>query len=298
MKNKILNFAILSLILLFSNCNKQENKNAIFEEKSYTQANYEEEKQAKQDYVEQQRDNQLKDQDPSQSNTGLTDDEIKKIGKKIIKNASLSIEAKDYNKTLERIKNITKKYDCSISEETQNTYSTSISGTLTIRVKSAQFDSLMAELLTGDEKIVSKNIYINDVTEQYVDLYSRLKNKKIAEQQYQEIMKKAYSVNDILNVQEYLRRIREEIEATQGRMKFIDNQVDYSTINISLTYNGPDVNNNTFWDMLLKGLEGGWTGIKYFVIAIFYVWPLWILLGIIIFAARRISKKKQNKKQQ
>lgn len=297
MKTKIINIAIISLILFFANCNKTQSKDAIFQEKSYTEANYEEEKQAKQDYDEQQKTNELKDKEPT-TTTGLTDDEIKKIGKKIIKNASLSIEAKEYDKTLQRIKNITKKFDCYISNETQNTYSSSISGTITIRVKSAQFDSLMTEILTGDEKIVSKNIYINDVTEEYVDLYSRLKNKKIAEQQYQEIMKKAYSVNDILNVQEYLRRIREEIEATQGRMKLIDNQVDYSTISISITYNGPNVDNNTFWDMLLKGLEGGWTGIKYFVIAIFYVWPLWILLGIIIFAARRISKKKQNQKQQ
>jgi len=222
----------------------------------------------------------------------------KKIGKKIIKNANLTIEAKDYDKSLQRIKEVTKKFDCYISNETQNTYITSITGTITLRVKSSQFDSLLNQILKGDEKIVSKNIYINDITEEYVDLYARLKNKKIAEQQYQEIMKKAYTVNDILNVQEYLRRIREEIEATQGKMKFIDNQAEYSTISITLTYNGPDIYKKTFWDTILKALKGGWTGIKYFVIAIFYIWPLWILLGIIIFAAKRISKKKQNQKQQ
>ena len=88
MKTKIINIAIFSLLLFFANCNKTENKDAIFNEKSYTEANYDEEKQAKQDYVERKKTNQLKDQDPTTS-TGLTDDEIKKIGKKIIKNASL-----------------------------------------------------------------------------------------------------------------------------------------------------------------------------------------------------------------
>lgn len=229
----------------------------------------------------------------------VTEDELDVIGKKIIKNADISLEVKDYVKDISNIKSTLEHFDCYITNESESNSGNYISNTLTIRVKSSQFDSLMNEILSGDGKITSKNIYVNDVTEQYVDIFQRLKNKKSIEKQYLELLKKAYTVNDVLNVTEYLRRIQEEIESSEGRLKYMDDQSNFSTITLNISYTGETIAyKETFLDKLEEGLAVGWQGVVYFIIAIFYLWPLWIVLGIIIFVVRRqIKKKKKSDKK-
>ena len=147
--------------------------------------------------------------------------------------------------------------------------------------------------------VKSKSIYVDDVTETYVDFYQRLKNKKNVEKQYNELLKKAGTISEILNVQEHLRRLREEIEATEGRLKYIDDQSKFSTITLTISYIGETIAyKETFWDRIFEGLQAGWEGVVYVIIAIFYLWPLWILIGIIIFVVRFKLKKQAQKKSQ
>ncbi|MBN2891011.1 MAG: DUF4349 domain-containing protein [Bacteroidales bacterium] len=227
----------------------------------------------------------------------ITADEIKKIGKKIIKNADVSLEVEDYNKDMTKLRNTFKEYDCYITNENESNYENYISNIIVIRVKSSQFDSLMNSILNGNGKVTSKSIYVDDVTEQYVDVYQRLKNKKSIEQQYLELLKKAYTVNDVLNVTQYLRMIQEEIESSEGRLRYMDDQSDYSTITLRITYSGETIAyKETFWDKAVEGMETGWQGVVTFIVALFYLWPIWILLGIIIFVVRRSVKKYNSNK--
>ncbi len=229
----------------------------------------------------------------------LTPEEIEKIGKKIIKNADISIELKNYEEGINRIKNTIIKFEGEINNETESNYDNYISNVLVIKVEASKFDSLINEIMKGEGKIVSKNIWVNDVTEEYIDVYQRLKNKKAIEQQYLALLKKAYTVNEILNVTQYLRQIQEEIEASIGRLKYMDDQSQYSTITLRISYTGETIAyKETFWDKVKVGLEAGWQGVVYFVIAIFYIWPIWIIVGIIIFVVRRQMKKKEAEKKQ
>ena len=77
-------------------------------------------------------------------------------------------------------------------------------------------------------------IYVKDVTEEYTDVVIRLKNKKEAEKRFLEILKQTKTIKEILDVEEHLREIREEIESKEGRLKFLNDQVSYSTINLSI----------------------------------------------------------------
>jgi hypothetical protein len=152
---------------------------------------------------------------------------------------------------------------------------------------------LLNEILDGDLTVISKNIYVNDVTSTYVDLYQRLKNKKLVEQQYNELLKKAYTIDDILMVTQYVRQIREEIESTEGQMLLINDQAKYSTIVLTVTKNHPETIAKTkFGNLLWEGMQYGWKGVQYLVIAIFTIWPVWIIVGIIIFVVRKQMKKK------
>lgn len=312
MKTLNLSFFIMALVVMFG-CSKSDNgetsmyvedyanspdATGYYEEGSMDQKMYTDGEVAYNEFDELEDYEDYDDQpDDITTTEPITEEELEKIGKKIIKNADVSIVLEDYKRDMKKIKDTLQHFDCYISSETESNYDNYISNSITIRVKSEQFDSLMSAILSGNGKVTSKNIYVNDVTEQYIDVYQRLKNKKSIEKQYLELLKKAYTVNDVLNVTQYLRVIQEEIEASEGRLKYMDDQSAYSTIVLSVSYSGETIAyRETFWDRIKEGMEVGWDGVVTFVVGIFYVWPLWILLGIVIFVIRRSVKKYNSKK--
>jgi hypothetical protein len=219
------------------------------------------------------------------------------IEEKIIKTATISCELKDYEENKVLIDSVVSKFAGIISQENEYRNEWNISNTIKIRVPNENFDNLVKEVLLLATKVDSKIITIEDVTEQYVDVYTRLQTKKEVEQQYLEILKKAYTINDILNVNNYLRIIREEIEAQEGKLKFIDDQVSMSTINLSIyeNFTQNEVKKNTFWKKIGDALIKGWNGVLIFVIGLFRIWPVLLILGIVIFLIVRKMRKTKIK---
>ncbi len=287
-----------SLVLLFIFACNQADKNFSDNTETIGKYEYAKEEEINYDMLDDDIPQDVRTTDETEpvggTSSTLTDDEIKKIGKKIIKNADISIEVEDYKDFIKRTKDSLNNFDCYISSEEESKTSYAIYNTLVIRVKSSQFDSLLAAILSGDDlNITSKSIYVNDITEQYVDIYQRLKARKLARDQYTEIMKKARTVNEILNVMSYINNIQEQIDAAEGRIKYLDDQVNYSTITITITQNiDENVIKDNFWKKIINALKAGWQGLLYIILAIFYLWPVWILTGIIIFVVRRRKKNK------
>lgn len=108
-------------------------------------------------------------------------------------------------------------------------------GSLTIRIPSTAFESTLVEAKKLATSVKSENTHGQDVTEEYTDLQAQLRNAQAQEVEYLAILKKAQSVQDILNVQQYLGNIRSTIESLQGRIKYFSNLTSYSTISITLS---------------------------------------------------------------
>ncbi|MFH0891113.1 MAG: DUF4349 domain-containing protein, partial [Candidatus Liptonbacteria bacterium] len=98
-----------------------------------------------------------------------------------------------------------------------------------------KFDETLAEIKKLGIKVESENVNAQDVTEHYVDLEAQLKNYRLEEQQYQEILKKAQKVEEMLNVHSQLARVRGDIERIEGQLKYLSSQVDMSSITVNLT---------------------------------------------------------------
>lgn len=224
------------------------------------------------------------------SNSTLNQD----VEKKIIKTADISIEVKDFIKARIALSNLLKKHHAYYSDERQNNYDYETSSTITIRLKSESFDSLLNEISSLAYKTNTKEIHVTDVTEEFIDVMARLKNKKQVEQQYLELLKRAYTIDEILKVNEHLRVLREEIESKEGRLKYLENQVSYSTINLYI-YQKREQAYTGFFEKLIEGLEGGWKGILTFIIGLTYIWPLILLIaGSVWIILKRTKKKKKN----
>ncbi|WP_427338942.1 DUF4349 domain-containing protein [Caloranaerobacter sp. DY30410] len=106
-------------------------------------------------------------------------------------------------------------------------------GYLRVRVPSDKFEDTI-KYIDSLGIIKRKNLTGRDITEQYYDIENRVKNLKIQEERLREILRKAEKVEEILMIEDELRRIRTEIDQNTSVLKKWDNLVDLATINISL----------------------------------------------------------------
>lgn len=102
--------------------------------------------------------------------------------------------------------------------------------TVTIRVPSEKFDEALKTLKDSALKVTSERTSGQDVTEEYTDLQSRLRNLEATEAQLLKIMERAGEIKDVLSVQQELTRVREQVEKTKGRIKFLEESAAMSRI--------------------------------------------------------------------
>ena len=107
---------------------------------------------------------------------------------------------------------------------------------ITIRVDSTQLEMVMERIraLTpnAEEDVLSENISGQDVTKEYVDLESQLRNLKQTEAQLQKIMDQATQTEDVLAVYRELTSIREQIEVKTGQMKYYEESAALSLVSV------------------------------------------------------------------
>ncbi|MEP6647961.1 MAG: DUF4349 domain-containing protein [Saprospiraceae bacterium] len=223
-------------------------------------------------------------------------DEVTVRDPKIIRSGSINISVHDALKIRNEVEAIIKTFKGYIGNEQldNNDYQTNYH--LQIRVPVDQLDALVASLEALDGTVINKSINANDVTEEYIDLESRLTNKKAYLDQYRQLLKNAHSIEDILKVQEQIRVLQEEIESAEGRLKYLTNQTDLSTLDVTLTqqkdfvYKG-DMKVN-FFQRLKESVAAGWYGLVQFTIGIVKLWPFALIIVLIWWLLKRARRKK------
>lgn len=235
------------------------------------------------------------------SNKALQDNDapVKEMYKdiKIIKSATAKYKVDDVKLATTKIKKIAMQYQAYISDlRFQNTLY-QIENRFTVKVPQEHFDAMMDSIAGVVSFIEYENITTKDVTEEYIDLQSRLKTKLEVKARYEEVLRRnAKTVEDILLTEDKLRIIQEEIESAQGRLKYLTSKVAYSTIQIDLYetveyVDEPTSYKKTFGDKSKNGFSFGWNMVESLVLFLIHVWPL--LLGgilLVVFLRKRIKK--------
>lgn len=216
---------------------------------------------------------------------------VKQPTKKLIKTADLILEVEQYDKAVQKARELVAAQQGAITKETEAKSTYRWENRLEIRVQPEQFDALVEGLLPLALNTDHKTISTMDVTRQYVDLETRLSTKRAVVQRYREILQAATSVEDILAVEESMRIVIEEIESVEGQLRYLSNQVDQSTINLTIyeRLDQPQVKRKSFLGRLVISLFDGWHFFVESLLGIIAVWPLWIVVGgaILVFAKRK-----------
>jgi predicted nucleic acid-binding Zn-ribbon protein len=80
--------------------------------------------------------------------------------------------------------------------------------------------------------VLNRNVVAEDVTEQYMDAEVRLKNARAVRDRLQQLLEKATKVEDSLAIEKELTRIGNEIETLEGKLKYLRDRAQYSTITV------------------------------------------------------------------
>jgi hypothetical protein len=115
--------------------------------------------------------------------------------------------------------------------------SDSRSGTLVIRVPSDRFEELVNEVKDLGQ-IRSESISGQDVTQEFVDLESRLRNLRAQETVLLRLFDKARTVAATIRVQSELGRVQLESEQIRGRLRYLEDQTSLATLSITVTEKG------------------------------------------------------------
>jgi hypothetical protein len=219
--------------------------------------------------------------------------------KKIIKNATLSIEAKSHKSFNDFVHEQVKRMGGYVAEEEQNKSDYKIENIVTIKVPVDQFDNLVKSITsTKDENVVSQKVTSQDVTGEVIDTRSRTEAKRQIRLRYLDLLKQAKNMEDILKVQSEINNIQEEIEAGAGRVSYLTHAAVYSTIQLTfyeiLNVSAAQGDNPGFGRRVLNALRNGMDWVGEMLVVVLTLWPLWLLLGGVWWLFRRWKAKPKS----
>lgn len=156
----------------------------------------------------------------------------------VVQTANLDLVVPDTEKALEETQAMARELGGYVVSVEAYQYQEGRKATVTFRVPSDKLDIALERLRAMATTVRRKSVSGQDVTDQYVDLRSRLRHLEAKEKQLLEFLDRAEDTEAVLAVYEQLSRTQAEIEQVKGRMQYLENRAALATITVSLT---PDV---------------------------------------------------------
>ena len=152
----------------------------------------------------------------------------------LIKDAVLAIEVDDARAGSDALVAIVKGAGGYVGQLLEQVNSLGIrSVSMEVRVPAGRFEDSMRQF-DPLGKVIQKQITTRDVTEEYVDTDAKVRNLKRTEERVLDHLNRTAKLEDILQVEQELSRYRERIEQMEGRLRFLQNRVAFSTIQVRL----------------------------------------------------------------
>jgi len=215
----------------------------------------------------------------------------------IVRNGDMSLVVDDVVDARDEIAQLAARFDGYVVSSRISGEEQDMRGWISIRVPDNKFEQALAELRNLAVRVTSESTDSRDVTEEYIDLQSRLKNAEATESQYLALLEEA-KVEDAIRIYELLHQVRREIEQIKGRMQYLERTSSMSLISVRLE---PEVTARPLvragWSALealksaVRGIVifGQWLGTIALWVLIFI--PIWgTILGIIYWRRRRRRK--------
>ncbi|MFD7613533.1 DUF4349 domain-containing protein [Streptomyces sp. NPDC059828] len=180
-------------------------------------------------------------------------------GTHIIRTAGLSVEVKDATKALARIRTTIEAAGGHVADETtERVDDTRVTSHIVLRVPQERYASLLTEL-EGSGKLLSRKADAKDVTDQVVDVASRIATQRASVARVRALMDRADELADVVTLEGELSRRQSELESLLAQQASLKDRTAMATITLELSE--PDGAEPVADDEdpgFLDALKGGW----------------------------------------
>jgi len=207
-------------------------------------------------------------------------------GSLIIRNASLTVEVRDFVATERLVVPIVDAAGGYVEGSSVSLEGKVRSGWFRVRVPQAKFSEVIGKF-EEIGKPISREMGTEDVTAAVIDLEARITNLRRQELRLGELLSQAKNLDEILRVENELNRIRYQIEQSQSQLKWYQGRVTMATIYLHMSEPGapttPPVPGADLWYRLWQAFLGTWRGIGRFleglVVFVASIIPVALVLG-------------------
>ena len=218
--------------------------------------------------------------------------------RKVIKTGNIRFRSDDMNEDRKSIADLLPGFEAYIENEGEDRMEGQISSNMTIRVPADNFDSLYNTISGMADHLESRSSNIQDATERYYDLETRISSKKALEQRYLELLDDASRMTDVLEIERSLNQVRTEIEQLQGQFNYLSKQISLSTLYLNfyeeLPFDYEPGDQRGFFSKILQAFDNGWQAFLAFLVGFLTLWPF-ILLGVGVFLIIRNFRRKKRR---
>lgn len=192
-------------------------------------------------------------------NNSLPDTSAQILDRMVLRTAQLTVQVTDMESALAQARQIATRGGGFVSASNTRVEKVNdqdrMVADLTLQVRSDAADATLSDLRNLG-KVTTETSGSQDVTEEYVDLTSNLRNLQASESAILKLMDKATQIQDVLALQRELTNVRGQIERIQGRKTYLERRSDMATITLSLRLPPVDAPRTGGWDPLGVAARG------------------------------------------
>lgn len=215
----------------------------------------------------------------------------------IIKHASLSLHVEDVEEAERQIQDSIEAANGYVVRTTRSGVDDEVRINMTFRVPAERFDQVLAQTQELATEVLSLNVSGDDVTAEYVDLESQVRNLEATRDRLLALMEKTQEVDDALEVSNALTNIQGQIEQIQGRMNYLSQSAALSTVDVSFStpVEQPIVNRDS-WQPIetARSAVRSLIGLGQFLVSLVIVAAIWVpIWGPLVLLGRWIYRRQQ-----
>ncbi len=229
-------------------------------------------------------------------------------GAKLIRTVRMEVETTDFDTLLatlrtraEEMGGYVESTQTSTPAEDENRWSY-----LTVRIPSDRLDDFL-DMVGENGNVTYTDESVEDVTLSYVDLDTRLSALRAEQETLLSLMEEAEALEDVIAIQSQLTEVGYEIESYESQLRVLENQIDYSTVYLSVdevereTETGGTTFGENVGTRIRNNLYRLRQGLRNFAIGFLGLLPILILLAAIVVAIalilRRFVRQKEQRKE-
>lgn len=164
-----------------------------------------------------------------------TDPDSVQADRMIIWNADISLVVEDTQAAVDEVQALARRLGGYATYLNSWLAGEELHAQITIRIPAEQFEPAMSQLRELAIEVTQENAFSEDVTDEYVDLESRLRHLEAKEAQLLTFLDQAEDTEAVLAVYEQLSQTQGEIEQVKGRMTYLQKLSAMATITVNLS---------------------------------------------------------------